>query len=392
MLVARLQWVDLVELGARHSWPTESTQHPASPHPKQCLLVWQSDNLLTPPAIVIATGELDEFYAWISTYAAHLVPLSGAYQVTEWCRFEQQSKCKLKTTGAVEMFSALGVVHAEATAACAGEPPSWAGLTPFLSTCSWPIFQCVFSPGPDTVHEVAKRWAEARQLLRATHVDYDLRGVAEVWGIIESALQSGSTSAPDQRHAEGVQFIRSFVEEPMAADRFLEGHSLLRDVFPALRNGSIDRRIDSFKTLIPELLISGRDEVLPPILAGCALSSISRGTFKHVRIVLADRVPDVRLLLWYAWFEFLRDESNPASPRASSITQRLLYRSEFCDLPDIALDELRVLSRTRGGLANAMIDLRHPVRVQLSPAAVTLVQPRFHPKGPERPPRQRELF
>jgi hypothetical protein len=392
-VVARVQWVDLLSMGSRHTWPTTQWVNVLPPEAQQCLLVWRDENSESPPLLIVANGELEGLYAWVATYASHLVPLSGSYEVVEWASYEP-SEQELPPSDAAGVLGALGVVHAEATAACGGEPPAWAGLTPFLSTCSWPMFQSLLRAlRTDGEDHLARSWAESRDLLRAAPVEYDTRSVSEVWRIIRLLLTDESTERITASDAVGVRFLASMKQRGLDdSDEILRQYPTLVTHLPSLRTASIDRRVDAFKALLPDLMMSGRGDVLPPMLAGYALSLISQGSFRHVRMVLADRVPDVRLLLWYGWFDFLRDAPNPGAPGTASVSQRLRrILSGPVALPDIALEELRVLSRSRNGLTTAMIDVRHPMRVGLLPQVNAVVQPRVHFKGNDRPPRQRQL-
>ena len=60
---------------------------------------------------------------------------------------------------------------------------------------------------------------------------------------------------------------------------------------------------------------------------------------------------------------------------------------------DITIEELRVLCRQKDPFADSLLDLRHPVRVEIAEGAVSLIQPGQFRADPGRSRhQQRSLF
>lgn len=390
MLIAKAEKTDLLQLGVR-LWETQRTDAVPAPDAEDCVLVWREEPGLMPDAVIVANGALQNFFAWTTTYAPHLTPISCIADVVEHCDFvaslENRNNHSRRTRDAIGY---LGLVHAEVVAGFHGHsPPPFIGLTPFVSTFSWSAFQQqVLTESAVSPRTLRERWDEARRLLDAHKLGYSSQHVEEVWAFL---------AKPEGRQSRDAKQVRNFLESVDA------GSPSFRELSPAaahvgelegLQSGPLEARVDLFRKLTHALYDSRTPPPSNAVVLGYALSLISQGSFAHIGLLGPSRVSDVRPLLWYGWFDFHWSEATAASPASSAATLQLLrsaWKEESGWRPrDISLSELRVLARHNDPFSDCLLDVRHPVRVALSRDSVCTIQPgQRAARGRDR---QRSLF
>lgn len=393
MVVAIVDWTALLKLGAE-AWATVSVDLVPVPETRGCVLVWQRDASAVPDAVVVADGALSEFFAWTSTYAPHLAPISALAKVVE------HSECpSLAATGAEAPASAtpdpkvmrgyLGLVHAEVVAANWGSAaPANAGLTPYLSTFSWSALQRSLAGSPSSSLAVLReRWEDAHRALEAENLGYEAAAVQEVWELIGG-------SADDLLPVEGEirEFLRS-VRDRSPRPRVLTPSRDQEVALQSLQVGPLEGRVELFKQLARELCAPAKLPAANAVVIGYALSLISQGSFAHTGLLGPSQISDVRPLLWYGWFDFLTHEPTAGSPSASAATLQLVRAVDAHRVGcrrDVALQELLVLQRPPH--SDCLLDRRHPIWVELSREVVCLVQPTQRSSGKGRKGQQRRLF
>lgn len=384
MFVMIVNQTELLQLGARR-WPAEKAATITRPTADTCVLVWYGDLNLVPDALVVLDGMLEPFFAWISTYAPHLSPLTGILEVIEYSNFGTgRSSRRRRGAAPAEGFrirGGLGLVLAEAVAGFRGaHPPSSAGLTPYISTYSWLALQHQHSKVRGTSFAIIReRWEEARVLLGAASLGYVASDVEEVWVAIAESSDGNAELAN----------VVTLLSEPVP----LDAERAKQIPLPAehisallmLQEGPLEKRVQVFTSMLSTIFAGQCSNALAAVILGFALSCISQGSFAHGGMLTPARVPDVRALLWYGWFNFVRYEPTAGSSSTSAVTLQLLVRLMGSRRPDyapqISLEELRVLSRDEEPFDQSLLDMRHPLAVELVPGVTCVIQPSARPLG-----------
>lgn len=396
MFITAAERTDLGHLGVR-AWTTERHNDLVLPAKDGCILVWLSEQqALIPDLIVVEDGELQTFLAWTMTYVPQLCPLTALVRVVEHGVAAKEMKVaasksiKSSDRGIKFLRGCLGLVNAEVVAAYRGSfAPYSAGLTPYLSSLSWLTLQVLHLKSDQSVWKIFEAWDETRQLLKASCLDYSPR-IEEVWEIV-----AHDEFDRDPERSRQVQQIREFLSavadgrESESIFEFTQEHA---KAIQAVRTGPLEARMDVFRKLLHAL----DDKVdAPPInavLIGYALSQISQGSFSHIGVLGPGRVLDVRPLLWYGWFEFSRGNGEASSPAVTAANLQLMKRIQELPLKarccNIALDELRVLARLKEPFAECLLDVRHPISVEVIGGAITMVQAK--PVNKQYTPRKRQ--
>jgi hypothetical protein len=402
MLIATAKRTDLLQLGVR-LWDTQHADVVPVLDPEGCILVWREEPDVMPDAVIVADGTLQSFFAWTTTYAPHLTPISALVEVAEHGDFVaslrdppslgDHKKHIDRIRHASQIRGYLGLIHAEVAASFeGGSAPLFTGLTPYVSTFSWVAFQQqVMNELDVSLRTLREHWDEASRLLNAFDPGYRSENVEEVWGLIVEH---------EHRQDREAKQIGGFLESvragsPNSRELFSLAGAHAVDL-KGFQTGPLEARVDLFRKLTQSLY----DRRNPPpgnaALLGFALSLISQGSFAHVGLLGPSRVADVRPLLWYGWFDFQRHEPTAASPATSAATWQLLsaVREEASSWlrQDISLSELRVLCRHKDPFSECLLDIRHPVQVALSRKVICTIQPGRLTNAVRGRHRQRSLF
>jgi hypothetical protein len=382
MLVAKAERTDLLQLGVRQ-WQTEHTDHVPAPTKEGCVLVWHQQNAILPDALVVTDGSKENFLAWTATYLPHLAPITALVSVDEHRAWKDNGDDRARKP--VEHDKSFdrgwfGVLHAEVVAACSGTfAPLYVGLTPFVSTFSWLAIQLITSSSEATASFFAAReaWDEARHLLDARRLGYASEDVEAVWALICDPSVGGSEK--QNRPAREVRAFLDSVRDGEPKTELLPAAKDHAEALVAMTDGPIEGRVETFRKLLRTLYERRDPPATHAVLAGFALSQISQGSFAHVALLGPRRVSDVRPLLWYGWFDFSRHTPEAGAPGGSAASLQLLQllKSNCASksICHVALDELRVLSRQKQPYADSLLDLRHPIAVEVVSGAVSFIQP-----------------
>lgn len=381
MFIAKAEKTDLLHLGVR-DWEARQVDVIPAPEKEGCVLVWHNKLDKLPDIIIVEDDGTQNFLAWTTAYTPHLTPITALVEVVEHQSFSNRhadgrvdgSNGRAKWDAALTR-GYLGLIHAEVAAGFhASHPPSAVGITPYVSTFSWLALQRETVNSPHfSLRTLRENWEEARRILNAVRIGYKAEHVEEVW-----AMLTDSNAAQNRHVRQVAAFLDSVRCGKPSADALdiAQEHSSVLD---ALQVSPLEYRVELFRKLL-ESLYERRD---PPaghaVLLGFALSLISQGSFSHVGLVGPSRVSDVRPLLWYGWFDFFRNIPDAASPPTAAASLQLLRAMrEPCSLwryGDIAIDELCVLSRQNDPFGECLLDVRHPIRVEIANGAVCLIQP-----------------
>lgn len=368
MLAARVSLGDLIGLSSRSDWVCEPTKDWPKPRATdEYVLVWSGSPAQAPFAIVVP-GSVEEFYAWSTTYLAHLTPLSSILRVGNG---DEPKKRKVD----LDIEAVCGLMFAEAAAwlAARGEEDA-PRLEDFLATLSFSLVQAACWDNSPSIEETAARWVETRGLLDLPRAPFRPEHLIEVWATIVAgkapigrpSMQGGDVDLLAQAPSRGTK-------KPPPNEGPWSIHSAQQlPLFDELVEGPVEDRVRKFKDLVKqEYAPSERDDSRVGVLLGAALSRISGGTFRHTRLVSPREVRDVRPLLWYGHFEAIAAKAAGGwfggavgTRLAQEVRRRFEADGEVGDR-DIDLEELRVLRRGKHSISDVLAKRRNLVRVEL---------------------------
>lgn len=374
MLAARVSLGDLIGLSSRSDWVCEEVAEWPKPRTAdEYILVWSGSPAQAPLAIVVPTS-VEEFYAWSTTYLAHLTPLSSIVRVGNG---DEPKKRKV----ALDIEAASGLIFSEAAAwLAARSEDDVPRVEDFLSTLSFALVQAACWDNSPSSEETAARWVETRELLDLPRSPFRPEHLLEVWAAIAAGKAPIATAW--ERGSDGDLFAQAAkrATKKGAPDdgRWSIQSAQQLALFDELVEGPVEDRVRKFKDLVKqEYAPSERDDSRVGFLLGAALSKISGGTFRHTRLVSPGEVRDVRPLLWYGHFEAIAAKAAGGwfcgavgTRLAQEVRRRWDADGEVGDR-DIDLEELRVLRRGKHSISEILAKRRNLVRVELHHGVVT---------------------
>lgn len=382
MFITKAQTTDLLHLGVR-DWEAQRAGSIPVPSGDECILVWKGTATRMPDAIVVTDGGAQGFLAWTTTYLPHLTPITALVELVEYGRratiSDQPVRSPEKANDESVIRGCLGLLHAEVAGAFQGAyAPVQVGLTPYVSTFSWLALQLILARSEDSDLGTARKgWEEARRLLDAKRLQYDAADVEDVWWLATGRGLKGASKA--ERYPEEIAEFLNSVEKGRPSFDAVYPAGEHADLLGRLGTGTLESRVDAFRVLTQALYERRRPSSVEALVLGFALSLISQGSFSHVALLGPSRVADIRPLLWYGWFDFYRHSPEAAGPAAAAASLRLLgaLRADCSGWlrRDIAIEELRVLSRQKAPFSECLLDTRHPVGVEIVTGAVSMIQP-----------------
>lgn len=363
VLFSRLRLSDLASLGQRSEWQREDSDvWPSAKAADEYLVVWRTDEPILPAVIVVPTT-VGEFYAWSSTYLAHLTPISSIARVVARNWRPTATARPIVDTGRLLAFW-LAEVFAT----------NWERLDPetvapseYLGTFTSCLYQStLYSAAVDT-DDLARRWLDARQLLGLSKPPFYLQHMLEVWHFAKPVSTDASGGVPPEVYERSSEQLRTL--EPLLCSR----HELPKEISPkyapaieALSGGPLEDRVRSFKIFARNIFQDPQvDDGVAGLLVGFALSQISQGTLRHMHLIGPNIMRDVRAMFWYSQFEGAKAIESGAGWISANTSLRLrrtlpLARQSFSENDcDFDLEELRILCRGVKGvprLATSRVD------------------------------------
>jgi hypothetical protein len=364
MIISRVQLGDLVGLTESPTWKRERVDGwPSVREPSQYVVVWDDVDHSLPHAIIIPTSE-EEFYAWSVAYLPNLSPLSSAIEVIQTGATRRGSRFPVRT----ETFGLCMAEVSGARGAVADDDD--VTIVEFRGTLTYALMQNARF-GAKAPEEVARAWEEARSVLRLRRGAFS-DDVLAVWNA--TTVRTGETSQPTLfAAADGI--VYPDVDWRSAATALLGSRDA--DLIPPIETGPLEDRVRRFRDLVRWAHATAPDlEGDVAMVLGGALSRLSDGSFRHPHLVGPREVNNVRPLLWYGWFEAAaaRSRSEGWIGGAAGLRLRkevMLSASEHAHSCDVALEELRVINRTRQGIEPLVAASSGRLRVRLSPGIVS---------------------
>lgn len=326
-------------------------------------VVWQSDDLFdqdSNPIFVVRREDVDDFFAFASTYIQDYRPFSAFYRVSTPENLDREISSPRERILPDQMAARLvGVSIAEAFVRSAGRIASAEEmpLTAVGATVAMALAATV-AHGYDSglIFEVARRWVVVNKLLGEAENSPLVSTAIEIFHAASLSMHGKHRAPPD-----GPVSRAAIIAQHLSVDETFSEHGwrLLTEGWPELTasfaglRGPREDRIKTFDRCSNFLRqnIKPQDESLADCIGGCALALVAEGSFQYMqlsRVFLPD-MPGA--ILWFGFWSSLFKSSdiltigNCLGRRAA---RDYLAPHNIFDRPkdDIAFDEFDVIGLT----------------------------------------------
>lgn len=341
------------------------------------------------PIVAVPGNEMDEFFAFTSTYIATSKPYSAFYHVIPLeLTSEIEARRPLDLTK-VTSFARIvaGAARAEAYLASRSRlSQSFASEFALVNSTLSVALGAAAIAGyvPNTISWIARQWNLLRSGGEPDKVSANTAdAISQIWRLLFSAVRN-ETEQIDSLSGRSVSVISEFIQ--VALNVGVTG-DLLRVVGRALPSGidmaemlaaSREERIKSFTYFVATLGEGDSDSFERAFMAGLMLAIAGNGSFDMLRSgrELADRSPTS--IIWFGICAALFEESNVltgANCVGRRVARDLASSGDVFDLPkaDIGIFEYRSLARDLVTLEQINVSSIDSFCVEILPNVVTYV-------------------
>ncbi|MBL9162295.1 MAG: hypothetical protein JNL18_06165 [Planctomycetaceae bacterium] len=309
--------------------------------PSEVSAVYLKDdkNQFIPELLVVDTPNLQEFFAWCSTYLPHWSPLSAGIRVIERRRLRGTTDLVRRKVPRQLLrgllCAALGELFFEWQLANGEQLLNVLSLRStfgYAATCALIADQTCLS-------DLLSRWTRAQHLLQLAPRRLSANALKGIWAPIFKL--ANSTQELDERSVLLAEFANTF-----AGKRHHQQTLFSQQRGPASSPRRREHVVVELERYVRNTKLVDAAECLE---AAAIASQMSTSPMTHFDVVSDMINAEPRTLLWYSFLSGMF-----ASEAASPLIESLLFRVE-CDLrdrpitkPDIALEELEALTGPQG--------------------------------------------
>ncbi|WP_153769238.1 hypothetical protein [Labrenzia sp. CE80] len=324
---------------------------------RKITIVWQDSNTESgrPPIVAVAQNDLQDFFAFVSTYVSTFKPFSAFFNVVPIEALELVIRSGTDQTWRSERFARfVGVAIAETHAQSRSKTRSLDRLSVqgVRATLSATLMRAIFQGyEAKNLAMVAERWEAARRLTSDNALSITPNNILQVWQVIGNAVTANNGSAPKRSKGQLDSILGAGFEEGAAFDEWflpLIESSLGSDKYVKVLKGSREERVKSIPAFFEGILTAKISPDLKDFLVGGLLSMVGNGSMAH--LPLTDQVVQdmPRAVLWFGALSALQPQND--SLTASNCLGRRLARDLMKEynpfsVPDhdVSLEELQVL-------------------------------------------------
>lgn len=307
------------------------------------------------PVIAVPQEGMREFFAFVSTYAANLRPLSAFYHVVAIEQLQlvlAQEKRRQFKSMAIDKL--IGVSFAEAFVNASGRLRSLSDLSVVgvKATLSASLMNAVINAYPtETLTDISDRWNQARRLTGQTSTAVPSEDVLAVWQSISEALDHSSVRSSKTKQTAIVRALADALTDGIPFEAWFE--ETIRRTLGAELNlsslrGAREERVRSLPRILEQLFLAKIERDVADFIAGGLLSMIGNGSMGHLGLLESVSKNRPRAALWFGAMSTFHPQSDILST-ANCLGQRVLRdiregRSVF-GVPesDIQVEELEVI-------------------------------------------------
>lgn len=336
------------------------------------------------PLVCLPEREINDFFAFTSTYIGAISPFSAFYRVISAERLSKLLE-GAKTQPLLNLASLTGAAMAEAFLQSRGRTTlndlTVAGV---LGTLSASLAAGVHNGyDEDGLERIAAGWVRSRTAANADAVALSASAILSVWSIVAmSSRNSPARSGPADVDALIAQLLRRCVEAgDFTPDLIRPAFSAVPDmdrVF-ARMTASREERVKALGDGLDILLRSGAEGVLLDFLAGALLSMVGNGSFDFLPLTTRFPVERSAATIWFGICSGLHRATDVFS--ISSCLGRRSARDMFANIDlfsppkdDICIEEFEVLRRGRGEFPSFRTSSQSVISIEVLPGVSVKVR------------------
>jgi hypothetical protein len=359
-----------------------------TPSPREVWACWPDvidAPVPVPSLLVISDEEVSDFFAWSIAFLPTYLPLTSFFRVVPWSVFKEARSTPspmLPKRGNILVGAMLGEMLT--TAVGRGFLQSVPTVA-FESTFSYAIGRALWA-GYDEgrmLRLISDGWHFTRQLTGQKPIRITQERLEEVWAIVFRLVGTRfSELFLDARLTDILEALQGIGESgelsPSIWKRLADGKVSIASVAQSMRTAR-ERRVETFESVMSDLLRDVRDETRISFLAGYLASLIGDGSLEHAHLVfpLLERLPTA--MLWYGICASMSPSTrvfHDYGHLGLKLLRLLQKPDDLLASPscDISLSELEVTLRGNGASKNFRRVHASFLRVELIPTVSTVVR------------------
>lgn len=342
-------------------------------------LIWPASRPDARPVITVNESELQELYAFVSTYIPTAQPFTAFFRILPLGVVDELAASTAPLVGDVRIARLVaGASLAEAWFVASKQSDRRSNALPLLrSSHSMAMGQSVLCRyGADTLQWVEKEWLNIHHGEAAPISDSNGGSVA--WRIVLAAITS-SVSMRDQSDKIIAQFLKDALDSgSVRADMLREVSALVGDELDlaSFLTSNREERISRFNSAIMDFKRKGERSPRTEFLAGLMLALAGNGTFEMIRSARELIGWLDGAVVWFGICAALFEEGNVlsyANGAGRRAVRDLLRKSDPFDAPDcdIASTELRFMKKENADLAQICAGASDELQIEIVPNVST---------------------
>ncbi len=334
-----------------------------------CALVWPQGSELGPdkqPLIVVPSGGMTEFFAFVGTYLPGYAPFSAFFRVISEEELGVIMKAAARPIQSSLAIESVGIAIAEAALRDGKTKTSVrTNLASVRSSLSSSLLASAYHGNQiESLRSVAENWRLARRILGA---DDTATSVATCLSVVSRYVEALDSESAGSALAKSLRFARASKGVTVESwHQLVSGFPELMPVFERLR-GPREERLKTARSVLKGLFSStdqlGGDDV--DCIAGCVIALVGDGSFLYLPLAIELGRQSPGTILWFAAWSSLFATTDILTFGGASgrRTARDLFRPfEMSRKPecDIAIGELEASS---GDTNAATVAALNPVAI-----------------------------
>ena len=354
----------------------------AAPGSGDVTLIWPTSRPDARPVIAVNEVELQELYAFVSTYIPSVRPFTAFFRIVPFSVADELAASSVAHAGDVRIARLVaGASIAEAWFVASKQSDRRSNALPLLRLSrSLAMGQSILGRyGADTLNWVEEEWFNLHQSDASRNPDRD--GSSAAWRIVLAATTSSGAirEQPDKIIARFLKDALDFGS--IRADMLRQLSALIGDGLDlaSFLTSNREERISRFNSAIMDFKQRGQRGPRTEFLVGLMLALAGNGTFEMLRSA-RDLVGWLDgAVVWFGICAALFEEGNVlsyANGAGRRIVRDLLNKSDPFDAPgcDIASSEFKFMKDGNADLAQMCAGNSDEFEIEILPNVTTWVR------------------
>jgi hypothetical protein len=357
---------------------------PPGNRPSDVTLVWPDHRPDARPIVCIAQPQLQEFFAFVSTYSMNVRPFTAYFRLMPLELVDSLESTERQRRNEVQLARIIaGASIAEVWIAAARQAERPSHVLPLLqSSLSLVLGQSILAGYGDNAFDWALReWMTIRARQDGIVSNRNAVSSSVAWRHIQIAMTASSQKSRQDHNHSIVAFIAAAVEGKSIRPDMLQRLSAITG--PDLDLGKIlaasrEERISRFNATLADLKRRGDNRLQSEFLAGLMLAMAGNGSFEMLRSAREFEGWLDGAATWFGICAALFEESDVLAYAHSAgrrLVRDLLRREDPFDLPraDIASTELQFIESSKPDVGLLGAHGPRSIEVEILPNVVTRV-------------------